>query len=409
MRRALPLILGLMAALALTSCGKRLSSEQARKVFREMQSARRTLTLEGNLTTSVRLEDQVVEADATIKRSAGVVQLEYRSGRFAGWKIIEQQGVVWAIDPAGKPQPWAHGVEPGGMGFPGRTELLLTDHGSGRVAGRTTHKYTLLIPGGGHARFELAVDARTRYPLQMRRYDRKGRLVSSSVYSSVNYDAQPPAPLPVPAVATAPARASAGRAQTEEEVAKAFGAPLLKPAYVPQTFVLRGAFAHPTPRGVLAELRYSDGLRPLSVLQVRVTDEARRRQLQGEPRPDMPRQPRAQGDRRRDDAQAKPGGRRQWSEESPRGRGDAAGRPQQQPEGSRGWRWNRWRTQRGKAGEGGGMGLLRSRLRGHVIRERRGDRLIIVAGDLTPEELQRVMASIPNTDGQRPAAPSTKF
>ncbi|MEN6402985.1 MAG: hypothetical protein ABFD94_13660, partial [Armatimonadia bacterium] len=65
--------------------------------------------------------------------------------------------------------------------------------------------------------------------------------------------------------------------------------------------------------------------------------------------------------------------------------------------------WQRFSgRQQGEGAAGRGQGMWRSGLRGHVVRERRGDRMVIVTGDLEPPQLQKVMDSIPFPTGTRP-------
>lgn len=384
MYRLTRLLVIVVAICTIAGCGRPLTPEEARQVLRGVRQARQSATLEGTMATSVRLRDKLVTAQAKIRRAPGIVHLRYETGRFANWQIIEQDGMVWRVGPDGKPQTWEYGVEPGGGGLPMRPDLRVTRAGGGRVAGRPVDRYKVQAPDGGPARVEIAIDREKRYPLRISRYDSRGKLVSESVYESVNYAAAPPQTLPVPKVATARREGRQhARKHSEEELVKAFGAPLLKPTYLPPGFQLRGMFSHETRRGTPAEMRYSDGLRTLSVLQVKLPSPAERQKWQ-------------QGRERREWGERRKQGRQQGSRaEGPwRGRRgeQAQGGPPQEP-----------RFGGGEKGKGGpGQGIWRGRLGGHVVRERRGDRMVIVTGDLEPPQLQRVMDSIPFPAGKQP-------
>lgn len=372
-RRTGLLLLAVLATCTLFGCGRKLTPEQSRELLRGMRQARQSATLEGKVAISVRVRDKLMKAEANIKRGPGVVHLEYESGRFANWKIIEQNGMVWRVGPDGKPQAWEYGVEPGGGGLPMRPNLKVVYVGGGLVAGRQVERYKVEAPHGGRARVEIAVDRDTRYPLRLSRYDTRGQLVSESVYGSVNYTAAAPKALPVPKVATERRHDMGGRrGASEQELVKALGGPLLKPTYVPEGFQLRGTFRHDTPRRTLAEMRYSDGLRTLSVLQANRPSAQERREWQ----------------------QGKSGAQwQQWQRQGRRQSGQADGRLRQPPKAER-------------QGEGHGLwgqGMSRSGLRGHVLRERRGERVVSVTGDLEPAQLQKVMDSIPFPAGAKPA------
>lgn len=371
-RRIALLLLAALATCTLFGCGRRLTPEQSRELLMGMRQARQSATLEGKVAISVRVRDKLVKAEANIRRSPGIVHLDYESGRFANWKIIEQNGMVWRVGPDGKPQTWEYGVEPGGGGLPMRPNLKVLYVGGGRIAGRQVDRYKVEVPQGGRSRVEIAVDRDTRYPLRLSRYDGRGQLVSESTYESVNYSAAAPKALPVPEVATERRRDMGGRrGVSEQELVKLLGGPLLKPSSVPDGFQLRGTFRHDTPRRTLAELRYSDGLRTLLVLQAKLPSAAERAQWQQQ-KGVQPEQRRRQWQKRRDEGQGR-GGLRQPDVDRP-----------------------------GPRRGGLDQGMSRSGLRGHVVRERRGDRMVIVTGDLEPEQLQKVMDSVPFPSGKRP-------
>ncbi|MEN6643116.1 MAG: sigma-E factor regulatory protein RseB domain-containing protein [Armatimonadia bacterium] len=377
MYRRTALLLAVLATCTIFGCGRRLTPEQSREVLMGVRQARQRATLEGKVAISIRVRDKLVKAEADIKRAPGIVHLQYESGRFANWKIIEQNGMVWRVGPDGKPQTWEYGVEPGGGGLPMRPNLKVIRTGGGRVAGRQVDSYKVEAPDGGRARVEIAVDRETHYPLRLSRYDARGQLVSESIYESVNYSATAPKPLPVPKVATE-RRHDGGmrRSVGEQDLVKILGGPLLKPGYVPEGFQLRGMFRHDTPRRTLAEMRYSDGLRSLSIVQVkRPSAEERRKWQQG--------QTGGQWEQRR----------QQWQE----------GQEKRQEGQRNGGFWQRFSgRQQGERAAGRGQGMWRSGLRGHVVRERRGDRMVIVTGDLEPPQLQKVMDSIPFPAGSKP-------
>ncbi|MGE5532448.1 MAG: hypothetical protein ACM3VW_10065, partial [Bacteroidota bacterium] len=342
MRRLLLITFLTIIVALLGGCGRSLSPEEAQALLRQVQVARRTLTLDANLTTSVRMGDKLLEADAKVQRAPGLIHVQYLSGRFKGWEVVEQDGLVWRIDPQGKPRASAVGAEPG-MNFGARMlpNVSVRYAGIGWAAGRRVARYELEMNHPGAPRVELAIDPTTHYPLRLIRRNDAGEIQSATILRTVNYKGQAPERLPVPAVASAVENLKRARPATEQQLTKLLGGPLLRPAYVPAGFKLRGLFIHQNPRRRAAEIRYSDGLRVFAVMQ-----SVAPKHKQQHPR----------------DGSA------------------------HQKEGSGPWsRWFGQRPQgadhRSEEGRDGGN-LWRSTWRGSVLRERRGNRMVMVVGEL---------------------------
>ena len=371
-------LLGL-ALVTLAGCERKLTPDQGHRVLQRVQQARRTLCLQGKLTTYVRVPDQELRADGEMYRGPGVIRLKYTSGRFAGWQIIEQDGLVWRVGPDGRPSASPIGPE-AGLGLPAEGDLDVSYLGLTRVAGRWARRYVVYPRGGQLARLVVAVDAGTLYPLQMQRYGPAGRLVSETTYRDIRYNVAPPpkvAPPPVAEQHRPGDRLSRGTQKTEKELVKLLGGPLLKPSYVPHGLQLRGFYARETRRGTLAEIRYSDGLRTLVVAQMKAPV----------------RRPGAQPDGRRVGGRD---GRQQPPSAAPPSPGGAEGRPG-------GW----WQRFGGGDGQRGGEGNQAGGRAGRsLLHERRGARVVIVSGDLGPDELRKVLASVPYPAGEKPG---TKF
>lgn len=357
----------IILALTLSGCGRNLSPDEARALLQRVQQARLTATVAGDLSTSVRVRGQLLSSDGRIQRAPGIVQVKYLTGRFGGWQVIEQDGMVWRIDPHGKPTPSTAGADTG-LGMRPSPDLRVHYDGPAWVARHRAARYSIEPPATANTRVALTIDAATYYPLRLERYGNDGQLVSATVYRSVDFNAAPPQRLPVPEVASPANRQRAGGraiAADEQKLEKLLGGSLAKPTYIPPGFHLRGTFIHSLGARQVAEMRYFDGLQMLAVMQFH----------------------------------------------RPATKGLGAGNPVS-PGAEKG-RWAFWRKAEAGAGMKAGQekrsgergtGVVRPSLwRGNVIRERRGDRVIIVAGELPAEELQKIMSSIPSPPGQRPA------
>lgn len=383
------LSLAILGMLALSGCTRELPPEQARDLLQRVHTARRTLTLTGRLSTSIQMQGRQLRADAEMQRAPGIIHLTYTSGRFAGWKLIEQDGLVWRISPEGKPE--ASPISPEtGLGLPAHPGLSIRDGGLIRRAGRIARRYIVHPPGENtDARLVIAVDSKTGYPLSIQRYGHGGTLVSATIYREVTYGTPPPPRIEPPAQAAAwqqRRQGSPAKMMTEQELEKAVGWKLLKPQYVPDGFQLRGYFLRETRRMTLGEIRYSDGLRTLVVSQGKAPE--RPQGAAAEPRGRGP-----------GEGSGRPGERQQTKQ--PAGAKAQQDGPRQSEGGPwdrRGGWWQRFRQER--ASQGTGPGGRR------VLRDRRGDRVIIASGDLPPEELRKTIDSVPQLETGRAG---TKF
>jgi hypothetical protein len=331
-----------------------------------MREASSSQTISGRFATTVQVKGQVLTAQAKVHRGADRAVTEYLSGRYQGWKVVEEDGLVWRVDPQGKPRPGQGLSEAPRPAFrPGVGSLVVRRSlVRSRVAGRRAERYVISPAGVAKARAVLDLDAVTGFPLAAARYGTQGEALSRTTFEEIAFGGPPPARQPVPDVAQA--REPTGRglrtqSATEAQLAAALGGGLLRPATLPQGFSPAGSYLARSPSGAIAELRYSDGLRVVVLLQM---DLRQRRRSAG--------------------AQARGAGPQPPDQHRARAK---------QP-------WERWFGARRRDEEPGGKGAvlreaLRSRLRGHSLHERRGTRLVVVAGDLAPDELQRIMDSIP--------------
>jgi len=259
----------------LLGCSRKLSPQEAAAVLTRIQQARQTVTLQGTLTTSILFQGKKLNARAEIHRGAGIIRLKYTSGRFAGWQIIEQDRLVWRVSPQQEILPSLIAPEPelAPPWLARQTRLNVYAAGWMRIAGRQAKRYVIVPIGGRSAsRLIFCLDAQTSYPLAIWRYSQRGQLISETRFHSVRYNVSPPPRVVPPQVAQEHWRRwryRAARVANETELKKQLGGPLLKPAYVPAGFQLRGLFLRQTRWGPAAEIRYSDGVRHFLIMQLK--------------------------------------------------------------------------------------------------------------------------------------------
>jgi hypothetical protein len=271
-RLCLPLCLLIVSTAALAADSKVLPADQVSALLARVQKARHSTVLQGRMVISVLVKGQMVRSEANIRRGPGVVQLEYLTGQFNGWKIIEQDGASWRVSPQGQVAPSPGGADPSFSGLGGKVQFTVQTSGSGRVAGRRVDLYQIRPPGASQTVLIMGLDAQTGYPLRMERYSADGKLLSSSSFLTVNYHAASPQRLSVPQGITphGPKHHGSGAAQPagEQDLVQVLGGALLKPTYLPAGFQYVGMFLHKRGGGAVAELRYGDGMRVLSIFQM---------------------------------------------------------------------------------------------------------------------------------------------
>lgn len=213
------------------------------------------------------------------------------------------------------------------------------------IAGRPTVRTTLIRRATGRPALVVDADVETGLVLRRESYRQDGRLAARTEIREVQYGVHV-TPVSVHAEPPESDDQSAPDMTLDEFHAVADFEPVA-PTYVPAGYRSEGFHGHRCPRGRLyGEFRYHDGIRPLSVFERRPGGESQRAGDEG----------------------AGPG----------RGRGRGWGGP---PAG------------RGRAGVGrpqvSDLGIALS------VRQRRGDIVVDVTGDVTTEEAVHVLESIP--------------
>jgi len=373
-RQSFAVALALMAVLALPGCRPQtLTGDDASQFLSQLPRARGEVNLKGKLTTSIRLGDGQTNAEATIHRGQGRMQLQFTSGRAGGVKIIEQDGAVWRLNPDGSAVRRLERNPLDVMPPSGKNAVVTVTRGA-RIAGRPTDSVVVQPRPGSTARVEMWLDRETKFPLALYRYNNDGVLVSSTRYTEVDFSAPPPQPVTLPKGSDTGAQERAAVID-RAKAAQVLGRQPLEPRYLPQGFDLQGYYLHTRPRGQAVVLRYADGVRLLHVVEMKVPRLAGRSGAGVEG---------GQAQRGRRGALQQ---RWQQRRQTPGENQPQAGRPRagQQPA-----------MTQGQAG-GWGQEVMLSRLRGKIIRFRVDDLMIAVAGDIQVHELRKVADSMRGT------------
>ena len=426
----------LAAALIIVGCKPRqLSEQQARELLGQVQRARRDTNVRGTVTTTIRMGNQVVTAEAKIHRGAGRMQLTLLSGRGKGSQIISQGDRVWQIGPDGETVrrlPF-NPVDAGPpLHRPGAVQIQAGEV----VAGRQTDRVVVRPSTQSLVRMELLVDRQTRFPLATWRYNEANKLISGSKYLTADFSVEPPEPVKPAGAAAADEKGRIGEKVDAAKATEVLGTAPLEPDYVPEGFSKVGYFHHQRQRGAAIEVRYSDGVRSLSVIEFKAPERART------PRSPARRDDEASvrgSDGRPSDGQAGPRGRSEAREHYPRELPPSLRRawekltPEQRRVRMQQWRdstpeqrhemiekfsrqgakaaeekaagsqddaagfeagQGKQRPGRRQGGDGRETEMGRSRIRGKVIRFWVGSLGIVIAGEAPRDELRKMADSI---------------
>ncbi|MBN1458396.1 MAG: hypothetical protein JXA57_02595 [Armatimonadetes bacterium] len=138
------------------------------------------------------------------------------------------------------------------------------------IAGRTAWQVEITPRGGGSVVLRLWLDKENSFALRRERYNVEGRRTSGTEYTEVQFGPKVAADVfDVPRGWTVLPPPHTDRKLSVSELSRRLGYSVAAPEYVPQGYVLLGGYERKWGRGRLrlAELRYTDGLKLLSVFQ----------------------------------------------------------------------------------------------------------------------------------------------
>jgi negative regulator of sigma E activity len=149
--------------------------------------------------------------------------------------------------------------------------------GTTTLAGRSVQAVEVVPKGGGRPVWRLWLDRQNSFALKRERYSVDGVMTTSSEFTSVDFHAQvDPSMFDIP---SGYARTGQGGEETRLEVAtleRQLGFSVHRPRYVPAAYTLLGGYVRREREGLRAlrgsggdsaELRYTDGIRILSIVQ----------------------------------------------------------------------------------------------------------------------------------------------
>lgn len=230
------------------------------------------ITLSGVMRTTSYLQAGEISSEVAVYRKAGMTRYEYRSPELRGLVLIDKGDTLIRLDPATRTAT----VETVHRS-PATVELVLKNYqtvlsGQEQLLGRQTDVVTLKPRQGDGPSRKLWIDRATGVVLRTEQYNSSGKLVSRSVYLSVDWKANPPDHLfTVPEgwkQVNAPVQAE--RHWQKEDLSRRLGFTVREPGYVPPGFVLDGFHLVIRPNAQpSAHIRYVDGLNSISIFEHR--------------------------------------------------------------------------------------------------------------------------------------------
>jgi len=349
-------------------------SRQAWEAVWKSDTSTRHVSISGVAHTRTVDDEGERTAQARVSVQDGKMRLDYEAGKLR-WSVIDDGGRLIRLSPEKKralvlPRPSL--VVDKGLAERNYEAVVA---GQANVAGRPVQIVEIRsqkAPGTGQVAWRLWLDRETGFALKRERYNAEGKLTSGTEYVEVKFGASVDSSLfAIPRGWQVMDSDGGGERLTPAEMGRRLGFTVLLPGYTPPGYELTGGYIrkHGRREWEAAELRYTDGLRVLSVFQRE----------------------------REEDREAGPGAHHR------RGRG---GPPGTEPQGGGGRgdsdREGHGRGGRGREGAGrGGFGppgaeemSLVDRGSEKALRYLGAGRVVVVIGDLPAEELMRVARSL---------------
>ena len=258
--------LGMAAALLALCTGTALAQSSLwEAVWRSEEAAKtsmvgrvRTMTLEGQRT-----------ATARVRAAKGKLRLDYQAGRHR-WSLIDNGRELIILQPRSQeavvhPRPsLAVDRKLAERNYEARVV------GEGRIAGRGVQLVAIVPRGGDKATLKLWLDRETGFALKRERYNVEGNLTTGTEYLEVEFGASVPGEaFLIPETWRRMPVDGRGPRLTMAQLARQMGFKVREPKYMPSGYVLTGCYVQEWGRhgNRMAELRYTDGLRVLSVFE----------------------------------------------------------------------------------------------------------------------------------------------
>jgi negative regulator of sigma E activity len=233
------------------------------------ESAGKRISLQGRAKTMILTEKGEGHATALIRAAGGKLRLDYEKGD-RHWSLIDDGSRLVRLHPKKRTATFMPRMEMAADRALAERNYRARPAGHATIAGRPTRAIEIAPRQGGLVAWRLWLDRATGFQLKRERYNVDGKLISGTEFTSVQFKAAvPPDIFGVPSGWETSEKGGSGERYSLTDLARYLGFPVVVPGYLPPGYVLQGGYAER--RGehkhLTAALRYTDGLRVLSVYQ----------------------------------------------------------------------------------------------------------------------------------------------
>lgn len=250
----------------------------------QSETAIERVSVRGQVRTMALVEGRGQRATARVVAAGGKLRLDYESEQ-RRWSLIDDGHNLIQLRPESEkalvlPRP-SFVID---KALAERNYLLRVT-GTAELAGRPTRIVEIAPRSGGAPVWRLWLDRDTQFALKRERYSAENELVTATEYVAVEFNVKvPPGAFSIPA-GWAQTRADGGDTRlTPESLSVRVGFTVRVPRYLPSGYTLQGGYLRGgrergrharrgEQRPAVAELRYTDGIRVLSVFQRQRTEE----------------------------------------------------------------------------------------------------------------------------------------
>lgn len=234
-------------------------------LLKKAYSNQRLVSHTGTLNTEIYLGDKTSSSIVEIWQKDGKVRTDYKSGASAGLSIIDDGKKTISID--NKSNTVVISSIPN---LSNDILLLLLNYdvvskGTEKIITYQAQIIQIIPKRKGNPSIKLWIDKKTSIILKREYYNSDNTLVSKTFYTKINYNAKINDNIFIP-----PSNASYSESDLDAQKTTRDGIPfsIIEPEYLPTGYVLEGYYLFKPPSGKGVQLKYTDGLNSVSILEV---------------------------------------------------------------------------------------------------------------------------------------------
>jgi outer membrane lipoprotein-sorting protein len=234
-------------------------------LLKKAYSNQRLISHSGMLKTEVFLGDKTSSAIVEIQQKEGKVRTNYKSDVSSGLSIIDDGKKTMTIDSKNNTVTISPILE-----LSNDISLLLSNYnivskGSEKIAERQTQILQVIPKHKGNPSMKLWIDIKNFLILKREYYNSDNILVSKTFYTQINFNAKINDDIFIP-----PSNASYLNSDLDAQKTEKDDIPfsIIEPKYLPVGYILDGYYLFKPPSGKGVQLKYTDGLNSISILEV---------------------------------------------------------------------------------------------------------------------------------------------